>query len=89
MVEPELGYFVRGPVVAAQEDVKAERARQRLEFSADADDALVPAEWIARIAKHVGRAVTMEPHEFRHEMVVVGALAHAALESFDRKMGEL
>ena len=87
MSEPELGYFTRGPVVSAQEDVKAERAAQRLEFSADADDALLPAEWIARVTKHTGRAVTMDPYTFRQEMVVVGALALAAIESFDRKFG--
>lgn len=66
-------------------DVANERASQVLEFPFAGDDLLEPSEWIARIAKHLGRAVTMEPAVYRQELVVVGALALAAIESFDRK----
>lgn len=69
----------------AQMDVMGERLDQLEEFTRDADDLLEPSEWIARLAKHTGRAVTFDPQEFRREMVVVGALALAAIESFDRR----
>jgi hypothetical protein len=71
----------------AKRDVEVERAEQRLEFTTEDDDALTPSDWIARIAKHTGRAVAFDPEVFRHEMVVIGALACAAIESFDRKFG--
>lgn len=75
------------PALIAQMDVLLERQTQREEFSGEVDDALEPAEWIARVAKHLGRAVSTDPAVFRQEMVVVGALALASIESFDRKYG--
>lgn len=69
----------------ALSDVLTERHQQRDSFSEIADDELAPAEWIARVAKHVGRAVSTDPQTFRREMVVVGALALAVIESFDRR----
>lgn len=66
-------------------DLIRERLDQRDEFPDLADDELTPAEWIARLSKHLGRAVSQDPQMFRREMVVVGALALAALEAFDRR----
>ena len=65
-------------------DIAYERSAQTHEFTSEADDELLPAEWVARIAKHLGRSVSTNPETFRQEMVVVGALALAAIESFDR-----
>lgn len=65
-----------------------ERGIQRLEFPPEADDLLEPAEWIARIAKHLGRAVSNDREQFRRELVILGALSLAALESYDRKYGD-
>lgn len=72
-------------LAVAVSDVVTERGRQRLEFPEAEDDGLDPAEWIARVAKHLGRAVSRDPHTFRQQMVVVGALALAAVESYDRR----
>ena len=66
-------------------DVYRERVVQRREFTPADDDTLEPAEWIARIAKHLGRAVTQDPETFRRELVIVGALALAGIESYDRR----
>lgn len=74
--------------LVALEDVIAARAAQRFEFGEREDDTLQPAEWVARIAKHLGRAVSQDPDAYRQQLVVVGALALAAIESFDRRGGE-
>lgn len=66
-------------------DVLDERFSQRVEFMEAEDDMLTPAEWIARIAKHLGRAVTQDPETFRRELVIVGALALAGIEAYDRR----
>ena len=84
------GYYAaasssKGTTLYAQMDLMAERLNQKAEFGIEADDALLPSEWIARIVKHVGRAVALDPATFRQEMVVVGALTLAALEAFDRR----
>jgi len=68
-------------------DLIRERLVQRDEFPEIEDDALTPAEWIARLTKHLGRAVTTDPRTYRQELVVVGALTLAALEAYDRKYG--
>lgn len=73
------------PALRAQIAVMTERQEQRGEFPEAEDDALLPAEWIARIAKHLGRAVTQDPETFRRELVIVGALALAGIESYDRR----
>lgn len=72
------------PALRAQLEVLGERDAQRLEFGVDVDDALLPAEWIARLAKHLGRAVSTDPEVYRRQLVIVGALALAALEAYDR-----
>lgn len=74
-----------GPMVAILHDVLSEREVQRVEFTVQHDDELSPAEWIARIVKHVGRAVTFDHLAFRRAMVVVGAIALAAIEWHDRR----
>jgi hypothetical protein len=79
----ELVQAIRGSVALA--DIFNERRVQLAEFIESADDHLTPAEWIARVTKHTGRAVSHDPQAFRQEMVVVGALALAAIESFDRR----
>lgn len=66
-------------------DIVCERGNQVAEFPAAKDDALTPPEWIARLAKHLGRAVTLDPAAYRREIVVVAALAVAALEAHDRR----
>ena len=71
----------------AQLEILKERDDQRLEFPEAEDDALTPAEWIARIVKHLGRAVTLDRRQYRRTLVVVGALALAAIESYDRRYG--
>lgn len=43
--------------------------------------------WIAKIVKHLGRAVTGEPLAFRRAMVIVAALAMAAIEWVDTRYG--
>lgn len=68
-----------------QMEIQAERALQREEFDVGGDDALLPAEWIARIVKHTGRAVSPAPFVYRRQLVVIAALAIAALEAHDRK----
>lgn len=75
----------RQPEAKALHDIALERLGQQTEFPATEDDDLEPAEWIARIAKHLGRAVSRDPSEFRRELVIVGALALAGVESYDRK----
>lgn len=62
-----------------------ERIAQFHEHPSAADDDLTPAEWIARLAKHLGRAVTLDPPTFRRQMVRVAAICVAAIESFDRR----
>lgn len=73
------------PRLRAQFDVMFEREAQEFEFGDVADDLLTPPEWIARLAKHLGRAVSADPAVYRHELVVVGALALAGIEAFDRR----
>lgn len=75
------------PAATSLCDIYVERIGQLVEFPEAEDDALLPAEWVARIAKHLGRAVSRDRDEYRRSMVVVGALALAAVESFDRKHG--
>lgn len=73
---------------AAVDAIAAERVLQQIEHPLAEDDALEPAEWVARVAKHLGRAVSTDKAVYRRQMVVVGALAVAAIESFDRKFAE-
>lgn len=66
-------------------EVGNERVAQRSLHRIVEDDDLSPAEWIARLAKHLGRAVTLDPPTFRRQMVRVAAICVAAIESFDRR----
>ena len=56
----------------------------RIEFGDAFDDTLEPAQWIARIVKHLGRAVSQDPDAYRRQLVIVGALAVAGIEAYDR-----
>lgn len=69
-------------------DIIRERLAQREEFVDAADDALLPAEWVARLVKHLGRAVSSDPEVYRRELVVCGALVVAALDALDRRYGK-
>lgn len=69
-------------------EIQNERVAQRLEYGQAGDDTLEPAEWVARLAKHVGRAVTLDPAVFRRQLVRVAAICVAATESFDRRFPE-
>lgn len=74
------------PRLRAQFDVMFEREEQEAEFGTADDDLLTPPEWIARLAKHLGRAVSEDPGVYRRELVVIGALVLAGIEAFDRKI---
>jgi hypothetical protein len=64
-------------------DVMDERDAQDDSHDAGHD----PHVWIAKIVKHVGRAVSNDPVVFRRSMVVVAALAVAAIEWVDERYG--
>jgi hypothetical protein len=81
-VNPEVSF---SPLYMVMMEVANERIAQRLEYGEAGDDTLDPAEWIARLAKHLGRAVTLEPAIFRRQLVRVAAICVAAIESFDRR----
>lgn len=68
-------------------EVMQERMAQLVEHS-EVEDDLLPAEaWIAKLVKHAGRAVTLDPAVFRVQMIRVAAIALAAVEWVDRKHG--
>lgn len=50
------------------------------------DDCNTPNDWIALVSKHVGRAVhwPWNVQTFRHQMVIIAAIAVAAVEWADR-----
>ena len=50
------------------------------------DDGHTSRDWIAFIAKHLGRAVTwpFDAERFKRQMVIIAALAQAAYESIAR-----
>jgi hypothetical protein len=64
-------------------DVMDERDAQDDSSDASHD----PHVWIAKIAKHLGRAVSTDPVVFRRAMVVIAALAVAAIEWTDERFG--
>lgn len=72
------------PALLAQMDILLERQDQRVEFGDAFDDSLSPSDWIARLTKHTGRAVSLDPAVYRKQLVIVGALALAAIEAYDR-----
>lgn len=47
-----------------------------------------PHVWIAKVVKHLGRAVSNDPATFRRSMVVIGALAVAAIEWYDDRWSD-
>lgn len=68
------------------QDVLDERGAQMSDHRLADDDLLEPAEWVARIVKHLGRSVSTDPSVYRKQIVIVGALALAAVEAFDRRV---
>lgn len=71
------------------DEIKEERTRQREEWGgADHDIKHNTHDWIAFIAKHLGKAV-MWPFDkkvYRYQLIRVAALAVAAVEAFDLLM---
>lgn len=67
--------------------IKDEILVERRAQDSSHDAAHDPHVWIAKIVKHVGRAVTTDPVVFRRSMVVVAALAVAAIEWVDDRWG--
>lgn len=69
------------------EEIVLERERQDAEWGGPPhDDSHEATDWIAYLAKHLGRAVTLEPEVFRRQMVIVAALAVAAVEWCGRRV---
>lgn len=73
-------------------EIQAEREHQQRRFDTSNDDAWTPGEWAALIAhfstRHVvGDLKKIDIALFRSDMVKVGALALACVESIDRKGG--
>jgi hypothetical protein len=67
-------------------EIREERRRQnRIWDNPEHDKHNGPNDWIALITKHVGQAVhwPWTARRFRHEMVIVAALAVAAIEWVD------
>lgn len=70
------------------EEIYDERAKQDAEWGGPLkDDDNSSNDWVACIAKHVGRAVTLpgDRGNFRKQMIRVAALAVAAIEWCDRR----
>lgn len=71
-------------------EIQAERDAQKAKWGTVQDDAWSPGEWSALIAHYatrqaVGNLHAVDPAKLRADMVKVGALALAAIESIDRK----
>jgi hypothetical protein len=68
-------------------EINIERSKQdRLWGGPDHDECNAPNDWIGLLTKHVGRAVhwPWNVRTFRHQMVIVAAVAVAAIEWVDR-----
>lgn len=73
--------------MSVYDEIAAERAVQDAKWGgAAADDKNMPNDWIAYIAGHVGRAWSspLDIATYRKQLIRVGALAVAAVESLDR-----
>ncbi len=80
------------------EEIKEERVHQNKKWGgADHDDLHGPYEWVAFITTYIGQSIQDIVNEngnyqlnlrtFRYNMVKVAALAVAAIEAVDRKLG--
>ena len=77
---------------AIHAEIDAERDRQdRMWGGPDHDNLHTPNDWVAYLAKHLGKAVhwPWTPEGFRKQMVVVGALAVAAIEWVERPVSRV
>jgi hypothetical protein len=71
-------------------EIDQERENQKANWSTESDDAMALPEWAALIAHYatrrmVGNLKAVDVPTFRADMVKVGALAKACIESIDRK----
>lgn len=71
------------------QEIQAERAAQLAKWGHVADDAWTFGEWAALVGHYATRQVVGDMHaidaaKFRADMVKVGALALACIESIDR-----
>jgi len=74
-------------------EIEAERQAQDREHGGPAhDDTHTCNDWLAILVRHLGLAgsdeAVIDPVRFRRQMIRVGALAVAIVESFDRKAGQ-
>ena len=72
-------------------EINAERDKQdRMWGGPEGDEVNAPNDWVAIVAKHVGRAThwPWTVRLFRHQMVIVAAVAVAAIEWADRDGGQ-
>jgi hypothetical protein len=71
------------------ERLKNERLAQVVQHSLAEDDAKTPEQWIAVISRHVGLAVDDGGHvsteRFERQIIRIGSLCLAVLESMERK----
>ena len=72
------------------QEIQAERNAQRAKFGDANDDKWTPAEWSALLAHYatrrtVGDLSAIDMAAFRADVVKVGALALACVETIDRK----
>jgi hypothetical protein len=73
---------------AIYREITTERERQdRIWGGPEHDRKQTSNDWIAYLAKHVGKAVRWpwSPEQFRQQMIVIAALAVAAIEWIDIK----
>jgi len=73
-------------------EINQERENQKANWSLESDDAMTLPEWAALIAHYATRRMfgnlkAVDVATFRADMVKVGALSKARIESIDRKGG--
>lgn len=74
----------------SMQEIQAEREAQKAKWGADADDKWTTAQWAAVICHYAtrfqyGDLNQVDRAKVRADMVKVGALALACIESFDRQ----
>ena len=73
----------------AMEQIKKERERQNEKWGDEFDNNNTPYNWQGYVARYVGllsdNAWKKQPEEFKANMIKIGALAVAYLETLERK----